>query len=141
VKVDSICLQHKYDRRFVLLCDKNYNPISEENADQKKTRNKAFYVRFPDGFIGVYSSLEGPVLFVNDDKKLFNDPTWSVSVKKRAEVNEVSFGGLSNEALVFEYPVVELDLLNPWSEEPFDDFFIWLTSKRDDREFIEIWTD
>ncbi len=136
-----VYLRHKNDRRCVLVCDRNYNPISEEDVGQGKPRNKAFYVKFPGGFVGVYSSVEGPVLFVNEGKSLFTDPSWAVSVHRQAGVNEVSFIGLAQGTLVFEYPVVELDPLDPWSEEQFDDFFIWLTKKRHDREFIDMWTE
>ncbi|WP_141676586.1 hypothetical protein [Pseudomonas bananamidigenes] len=139
--MDTILLRHKSDRRFLLLCDEKYNPISEERSGQGVPRNKAFYVRFPGGFMGVYSSPEGPVFFVNDHKMLFSDPAWRVSVHKKMDVNEVFFAGLTKGDLAFEYSVVELDPLDPWSEEEFDDFYIWLTKKRNNREFIDIWTD
>lgn len=139
--MNHIYMRHKNDRRLVLLCDKNYNPISEEYIGKNEPRSKAFYVGFCDGFIGVYSSVEGPVLFINDCKYLFADPSWNIRVQKNLGVNEVSFVGLDQSSLVFEYSAVELDPLDPWSEEQFDDFFIWLTNKRHDQEFIEMWTE
>jgi hypothetical protein len=141
VTMEYICLQNKTDRRFVLLCDQNFNPISEQDAGQGKPRNKAFYVRFSGGFMGVYSSSKGPVLFVNDRKFFFTDWTWSLSIQKKAGVNKVDFTGLTHDVLMIEYLPVELDPLDPWSEEQFDDFFIWLVNKRHDREFIGMWTD
>jgi hypothetical protein len=139
--MENIYIRHKNNKDCVLLCDENYNPIDEEAAGTTRPRNKAFYVRFPDGFIGVYSSDQGPVLFVNANKFLFTDPSWSVSVRKKGTQNEVKFVDLFPVPQAFECPAVELDPLDPWSEEQFDDFFIWLTKKRDDREFIDMWTD
>lgn len=134
-------LQNKTDRCFALLCDQDFNPILEQEIGEKRPRNKAFYVGFSGGFIGVYSSVEGPVLFVNRGKYLFTDWSWDVSIKKMAGVNEAEFTGLGQCALIIEYLPVELDSLDPWSEEQFDDFYIWLVNKRHDREFIGMWTD
>lgn len=139
--MEHIYIRHKNDKSLVLSCDKNYNPLREESAGANKPRNKAFYVKFHGDFIGVYSSIHGPVLFVNANKHLFTDPSWSVSVQKKGGQNEVAFVGLGQGLEAFEYPVVELDPLDPWSEDLFDDFFIWLEKKRWDREFIDMWTD
>lgn len=139
--MEYIVFQHKSDRRFVLLCDEDYNPIIEEESGQREPRNKALYASFAGGFAGVYSSIEGPVLFVNRSKILFSDPSWSVSVKKNGDTNKVKFSGLNSSVLEFEYPAVKLDAMDPWSEEQFDDFFIWLTNKRHDREFMDVWTE
>ena len=141
--MEHIYIRHKNDRGLVLLCDATYGPVAEKATGNAKPRNKAFYVRFPDGFIGVYSSVHGPVLFVNSSKYLFIDSSWSVSVQKKGALNEVKFAGLDqgSRSFQFEYAAVELDPLDPWSEEQFDDFFIWMTKKRCDREFIGMWTD
>lgn len=136
-----VYIRHKNDRSLLLSCDENYTPLAERHAGINKPRSKAFYVGFPGGFAGVYASPDGPTLFVNADKHLFHDPSWDVSVRKMGKNNQVSFTGLAQGPLTFEYPVVELDPLDPWSEEAFDDFFIWLAAKRNDQEFIQMWTD
>ncbi|HEV7813496.1 MAG TPA: hypothetical protein VGP06_00165 [Janthinobacterium sp.] len=85
--------------------------------------------------------MNGPILFINGSKYPFTDPSWKVVVQKNARINEVRFTGPEQKNLTFAYPAVELDPMDPWSEESFDDFFIWLTTKRDDQEFIEMWTE
>lgn len=87
--------------------------------EYNKPRNNAFYVKFPGGFIGVYSSTDGPVLFVNDGQYFFTDPTWSVSAQRRADVKEVSLIG-SQGILIFEYSFVALESLGVWSKVQFD---------------------
>jgi hypothetical protein len=137
----TIFIRNKNDKNLLLACDEGCSPLSEGVAGMNKPRAKAFYVKFPGGFAGVYSSPQGPVAFVNGEKRLFIDPAWSVWVQKVEGVNKVSLAGLSREPMTFEYPAVELDPLDPWSEEEFDDFFIWLMRKRSDQEFIQMWTD
>jgi len=137
----TIYIRNKNDRNLLLACDENYDPLSEEVAGTNEPRSKAFYIRFAGGVVGVYSSSQGPVAFVNSEKRLFTDPGWSVSVQRMGATNEVSFTGLGDEISTFEYPTVKLDPLDPWSEEDFDDFFIWLTRKRNDQEFIRMWTE
>jgi hypothetical protein len=139
--MNKIYIRNKTDKNLVLLCDSEYTPISEETAEHKPAQDKAFYVKFPGGFIGVYSSMNGPILFINGSKYPFTDPSWKVVVQKNARINEVRFTGPEQKNLTFAYPAVELDPMDPWSEESFDDFFIWLTTKRDDQEFIEMWTE
>lgn len=137
----TIFIRNKNDKSLLLSCDEGYEPMSENVAGANKPRAKAFYVKVPGGFAGVYSSSQGPVAFVNGEKRLFTDPAWSVSVQKMGVTNKVSLTGLSREPMTFEYPTVKLDPLDPWSEEEFDDFFIWLVRKRSDQEFIQMWTD
>lgn len=139
--MDHVYFQHKNDRHRVLACDQDYCPISEEDIAQKELRNRALYVRFPQGFIGVYSSPAGPVLFVNNSKHVFSDWSWNVSVQKGDGFNTFSLIGLTADPLVFDYPEVELCPMDPWSEEVFDNFFLWLANKRHDREFMDMWTE
>jgi hypothetical protein len=139
--MSAIYVRHKNVPGRVLVCDSDYRPLSEEISAQYKPRNKAFYTACAAGFIGVYSSSRGPVLFINERKFLFADAAWSVSVQKGGATNRVTFTGLEQEPLTFDVPVTELDPLDPWSEEQFDDFFLWLETKRSDRELIAMWTD
>lgn len=133
-------LKHKSDRSLVLKCDCDHNPLVEEKLIGLRPKSPAAYLRFPDGFIGVYPSPAGPVLFVNDQKYLFTDPSWQVSVAKFGTMNEVTFTGFAGGDLNFRYPAVELDPLDPWSEEEFDDLFIWLTTHKDSSSLIRMWT-
>ncbi|HZV64532.1 MAG TPA: hypothetical protein VFG03_06455 [Telluria sp.] len=103
--------------------------------------SEAAYVTFPDGYIGVYSSKDGPVLFVNNKKYLFTDQSWKISVREGSVNNKVRLSALNQSDIEFEYSKPVLDVLDPWSEKQFDDFYIWLSQKRDNREFIGMWTD
>lgn len=123
------------------MCDEHFVPLAEMPIGQVQPRDKAFYVEIPHGYIGVFSSINGPVLFIDRDKYLFSDPSWRVSVRKGPENNEVWFSNLIGADLHFKYKKVELDVLDPWSEEQFDDFFIWVSLKRNDCEFIDMWRD
>lgn len=137
----NLFLRNKNNKSVLLKCDDQFKPLVEMPIGQLRPRDKAFYVGVPDGYIGVYSSKNGPVLFINNDQYLFVDPIWKVSVKEGLVNNEVWFSNLMAHDLHFEYKKVELDPLDPWSEKQFDDFFIWLSSKRDNREFIDMWTE
>lgn len=136
-----IYVRHKNELKKFLVCNEDYIPIREEYIERKMPYRKSFYTRFVDGYIGVYSSLQGPVLFVNNKKYLFKDESWGICVKKKNAENKVIFSGLDGEDLVFDSPLVPVDNLNPWSEEGFDDFFLWLESHRYNQEFIRIWTE
>lgn len=136
-----VYIMNKNDHEKILICDENINPISERVDKNIAPRSKAFYVKFPGGYIGAYASMGGPMLFLNNEKYNFKDSSWGVSVRKGGKVNEACFYGFSQGDFSFEYPVVELDPLDPWSEEQFDDFYIWLAMKKNDPEFIDMWTE
>lgn len=139
--MNEIYIRHKNAGNRMLVCDGDYRPLTEVSGGQHKPRNKAFYIKCSVGYIGVYSSPQGPVLFLNDQKFLFTDAAWTVSVQKNGATNRASFTGLGQAPLAFDYPATELDPSDPWSEEQFDDFFIWLETKRSDRELVAMWTD
>jgi hypothetical protein len=135
-----IYVKHEYDRSLVLKCDRHYIPIAEEKLVGDRPNCFASYLGFPGGFLGTYPSPAGPIFFVNNQKYLFTDPSWHISVAKYGPENEVTFTGLIDGKLVFRYPAVELDPINPWSDEEHDDFFIWLMTHKDDPYTIRILT-
>lgn len=136
----NIYIRHKVDTSVVLVCDDNFNPVKEASAAHQKLEDKACYVSFAGCFFGVYSSVDGPVMFVNDEKYLFADKCWAVLVRPGKQMNTVVFSGLKSGIFSFDYPPVKLDPLDPWLEEEFDDFFIWLSKQRSNGEFVRMWT-
>jgi hypothetical protein len=139
--MENVYISHKNRKDVVLKCDDNIVPLSEVESDRHTPREKAFYVNVPNGYMGVYSSKDGPVLFLNNEKYRFSDKSWQVSVHEDVACNEVHFSNLSGKDISFKYEKVILDELDPWSQKEVDDFFIWLSLKRDRRGFIELWTD
>ncbi|MFK3799397.1 hypothetical protein [Pseudomonas sp. NPDC088444] len=133
-------IRHKTDRGVILICDQDFNPVKETIAAGQKLQDKACYISLGGYVFGVYPSVEGPVMFIDSEKYLFTDERWAVSVQPGREMNKVVFSGLRSNDFNFEYPTVNLDPLDPWSEEEFDDYFKWLSKQRSNAEFIRMWT-
>jgi hypothetical protein len=140
--MNNIFLGHKTDRKKFLLCDEIMNPIQEvfELPLNSKQMAKAFYVNFPNGYMGAFATTKGPCFFINRDKYDFTDSSWCVHVEKFINHNHVSFKGLQSGDLAFDYSRIKINSADMWGEENLDDFYIWLEQARAKKELIEMWT-
>ncbi len=137
----NIYMRHKREKDRFLVCNENYSPLYEEHIRSPMPYTKSFYTDFTKGYMGVYSSKQGPTLFINNDKYLFTDPSWNITIKRNGKSRHICFSGLREQDLAFEAQAFPTDECDPWSEEEFDDFFVWLESHRSNQELIKIWTD
>jgi hypothetical protein len=138
--MNELYIRHKNLKDRMLVCDTQYRLLHEVSSVPHKLRDKAFYTHCSVGYVGVYSSPQGPILFINDRQFPFTDAAWNITVQRKKAVNQVTFTGINEGPLTFDHPLVEPDPLDPWSEVAFDDFFNWLATKRTDLELIGMWT-
>src|SRR4051812_29889730 len=96
-------VRNKTDSGVCLMCTEDIIPLAEVPLEQQTLRKKAFYVKVPEGFIGVHSSPNGPVLFINEKKFPFSDLRWSVSVMEGERTNVAKLTGLDGETFEIEY--------------------------------------
>ena len=97
---------HKLDPKRDLVCDDAMRPLQEAPADPARPRRrKAFYVTFPGGYIGAFSSPAGPMLFVNGEQYAFRDPSWSVRVEMKGDARRAVFDGLRTSPLILSIHV------------------------------------
>jgi hypothetical protein len=113
----------------VLITDEGRTSFQEaDRPPEIKDRDleRGFYVNVPGGFVGVVSSPDGPVLFINNDKYLLDPDVITITTEDKGDERAVSItraGSLlfthQYKKLVFGYDV--------WSsEEDATDFFLWL---------------
>ncbi|WP_298450331.1 hypothetical protein [uncultured Marinobacter sp.] len=132
-------IRNKVSKNKCLRYSCEFGPVEEVDVGSVllNPRMKACYVRFSKGFLGVIGSVSGPVLFFNDRRFYFSNPNWNVKVENK-NVFYLFENGI--EVLKEKYNSPPLDELDPWSDEESEDFFIWLEAKRNDEEFMEMWT-
>lgn len=135
-------IRHKNSVDVVLEYDSEIGPVREININSHSVslRSKACYVSFSDGFAGVLGTSVGPVLFINCRKYQFSDARWKARIDKEGESNTFTLNEAGKDTVKITYHPFEVDALDPWSEESFDDFYSWVIGKRADSEFFEIWS-
>ncbi|WP_157209753.1 hypothetical protein [Marinimicrobium agarilyticum] len=83
----------------------------------------------------------GPWLLVNQKEYHFTDSEWKVEVEILKGENVFRLWVRRELVIEETYSPAPVDDLDPWSDEESEDLFVWLTRKRNDEEFIELWTD
>ena len=138
----DIYIRHKSQNKKYLKYNHEIGPVAEVDSGSMTglPYSKACYTILTKGFLGVVGSMTGPFLFTNEEKFDFADLSWSVNVVKGKAKNTFYLLKYDIEVLTEEYVPPSIDVLDPWSDEESEDFFIWLESKRTDEEFIEMWT-
>lgn len=137
-----IFLRNRNDENKMLKYSLDFGPIDEikKSKSSEKPRNKACYVKHQDKYLGVIGTPSGPIFFINNSFYPFLDTTWSVRVDKKENYNIFTFIKNGIEKIRIEYTPPKIDELDPWSDEESEDFYIWVSAKRKDKEFIVMWT-
>lgn len=135
----EIYIRNKISKEKYLRYSYEFGPIEEVGVGSVllNPRVKSCYVKFSKGFLGVVGSISGPFFFINEHIFYFSDLNWTVKVE-----NKNVFYLFENGVEVFKekYSSPPLDELDPWSDDESVDFFIWLEAKRNNEEFVEMWT-
>ncbi len=140
--MNLIFLTNKSDRNQLLRYSHESGPIDEcpRISCQYKPTPRGVYAKFDGMFVGAIGSKLGPFLFIGTQEYYFSDKSWSVKTFKEENRNVFSLINKGVVSLSIEYKPLDLDELDPWSDDESEDFFIWLEAKRNDEEFIEMWT-
>lgn len=128
----------------ILEYDTSVGPLKEVSAstvsegDVVKLGN---YIKLNGKYYGVYATSGGPCFFYQEAKFLLNDPGCAIQHTKGEDQH--NFRLAYNEKLIIDLDYDHWDDLDidPWSEEDFIDFFIWLTKSSSNQEFISMWTE
>ncbi|WP_024462243.1 hypothetical protein [Marinimicrobium sp. LS-A18] len=136
-------IKNKTDRNRLLNVDLDSGRTQEISRSETTLppRKKGFFEKWSKGYMCVLSGESGPFLKIGQKDYSFKSPEWRVEVEKAGTVN--IFRLWDGGSLVIEelYKPPSLDDLDPWSDEESEDFFLWLSRKKNDEEFIEMWTD
>ena len=128
----------------ILEYDTSAGPLKEVSASsvpEEKIAKLGNYIKLNGKYYGVYATPDGPCFFYQADKFLLNDPS-SVFRHTRGE-GQHHFRFTYNDKVIIDLEYDHWDDLDidPWSEEDFIDFFIWLTKSSSNQEFISMWTE
>lgn len=135
-------IKNKIDDDILLVCDDKFTPLYEIQRETvaQKGIPKAFYINTPYGFMGAYASPQGPIFFINNEKYLFSDRTWEITVNKGEKQNQIIVKRKNKDDMIFSNIHTCDDPADIWQDENLDDPFIWLSIKKHDQNLIEMWT-
>ncbi|WP_415891270.1 hypothetical protein ACMXYV_08115 [Neptuniibacter sp. SY11_33] len=125
----------------ILFDDQNTKVEIERSLVDGMIMPKGFYIKENDCFLGVFSSNEGPVFFVGDQNFRFCDEGWDILVTEKGCKRTAEIKKGDEDLISISYTAPKIDELDPWSDKSSVDFYHWLKSRRNDKEFIEMWTD
>jgi len=115
--------------------------VSPANVSEEKIAKLGNYIKLNDKYYGTYATPNGPCFFYQTDKFLLNDPGSEFLHFKGTDRHHFKFK--YNDKLIIDLEYDRWDDLDidPWSDEDFIDFFIWLTKSSSNQEFIKMWTE
>ncbi|ODC03113.1 hypothetical protein BFW38_05695 [Terasakiispira papahanaumokuakeensis] len=129
---------------YILEYDTSTGPLNEVsalNVPEKKIEKLGNYIKLDKIYYGVYATPDGPCFFFNNQKILLNDPKVKFEHSKGKEQHyfRLTYNGEIKIDLKYDHwDDIDID---PWAEEDFIDFFIWLTKSSGNQEFISMWTE
>jgi hypothetical protein len=128
----------------VLEYDTSAGPLKEgsaSNVQEERIAKLGNYIKLNGMYYGVYATPNGPCFFYQNDEFLINDPG-SVFQHTKGDVQH-NFRFIYKGQVVIDLNYDHWDDLNidPWSDEEFIDFFIWLTKVSSNQEIINMWTE
>lgn len=135
-------IKRKSDRNLLVDVDFDSGQVKEIKRSDSKERPvpKAFFEKYSKGYLYVLASERGPVLKVNGKSYYFIDPDWHAEVEKSGQIGVFRLWQGQNLELEERYSRPNVDELDPWSDEESEDFFVWVSEKKNDAELIEMWT-
>jgi hypothetical protein len=102
------------------------------------------YKNTDTGFIGVFASDIGPVLFINQDTYALIKDDYDIELIKKGKnlkKREFTFCYKEKEIYRTEYDEVICYYANPYEEdEVFRDFFVWMYKNKTDENFYRYYT-
>ncbi|MBU2072485.1 MAG: hypothetical protein KKE72_15640 [Gammaproteobacteria bacterium] len=128
----------------ILEYDTSAGPLKEVSVSsvaEKKIAKHGTYIKLDGKYYGIYATANGPCFFFQDDEFLLRDPDAVFQHESREKQHYFRF--TYNDKVVIDLTYDHWDDLDidPWSDEDFIDFFIWLTKSSGDQEFINMWTE
>lgn len=96
------------------------------------------YVHKDDQIIGIYASVDGPVIILNENEYVQKIDKLKFDIEE-ASMNERKFTIIKDNVTIYElkYPKIEFVDYDPWSSEDDVDFFCWLVKMSKKNDFIE----
>ncbi|WP_347330489.1 hypothetical protein [Marinimicrobium locisalis] len=136
-------VKNKADKSRLLDIDLNSGRTQEMSRSEATVspKKKGFFEEWSRGYMYVLSGKSGPYLTVGQRKYYFSNPEWSAEVEKLKDENVFRLWERGRLVIEELYSPPQVDDLDPWSDEESEDFFVWLSNKKNDEEFIEMWTD
>lgn len=137
-----------FRNRDVFNCILEYDtlagPLKEtsiSSVPEEKIAKLGNYIKLDGKYYGIYATSNGPCFFYQDDKFLLN--SLGVVFQHTRGESQHYFRFIYNGKVVIDLKYDHWDDLDidPWSEEDFIDFFIWLTKSSSNQEFINMWTE
>lgn len=137
-------IKNKSDQNRLLKVDLSCGRIQEicrSEGTFPPPIQKGFFEKWSKGYMYALSGSNGPCLTVGTRSYDFRSPEWKAEVEKLGNGNV--FRLCEEGRLVIEelYSPPSVDELDPWSDEESEDFFVWISNKKNDEELIEMWTD
>ncbi len=127
----------------VLQYDDVLGPIKELPASDvgvSQILELANYIKLNDKYFGLIASSEGPCLFVQKDKFPLNNIDIKVFHRRGEESHHFKMERKGVIVIDEIYPRWQDLDIDPWSDEDFIDFFIFITNAARNPEFIQMWT-
>ncbi|MCP3872106.1 MAG: hypothetical protein GY699_02985 [Desulfobacteraceae bacterium] len=133
----SIYLQNfeKYQDVLEYRDDASYSIQSKNDIVVEETNG--VYVYKDGKVIGIYSSIDGPVIIINDYRYIVRTDRLQFEIEELS-MNERKFTITKNGVTIFElqYPKIQFVDFDPWSSEDDVDFFCWIVKMSKKNNFI-----
>ena len=128
----------------ILEYDTSTGPVKEVSASsvpEGEISELGNYIKLSGEYYGIYATKNGPCFFYQADRFLLND-LGTVFQHSRGE-DKHHFRFIHDGQVIIDLKYDHWDDLDidPWSEEDFVDFFIWLTKSSSSQEFLSLWTE
>lgn len=138
-----IILRNRDVYNSALQFDSERGPINEilstEIPDQEIFK-QGNYIKHGGHFFGIYATEIGPKFFRDYDSFLLNDPKLIFQHIKGYPQHHFKFFYDEKELMSLSYDHWDDLDIDPWSDEDFIDFFIWITKSYKNPQFIHLWT-
>ncbi len=139
--VKTIYLQNfeKYQEVLAYHANGDYHIRSQIDVTEEKT--KGTYVSKENTIIGIYASIDGPVVFLNHEKYYLKTDNLQFDIEERSDSRR-KFKLTKSGVPIYEYtyPRTEFVDYDPWSSEDDVDFFSWLVKISQKDHFVMNYT-
>lgn len=142
-KINPIAIQNHDMYKMICVYDTTTGDCSEMERSELEDLNKTwrgFYTKKANNLIGVFATNKGPVFFVNSDMYLLAQNDWNFHVEVFPEKSIFSFVYNDEEHYKLEYTRPKELGVNPYADEEFMDFFVWMAKNKANKNFIGFYT-
>ncbi|MFP8965675.1 hypothetical protein ACKC9G_03730 [Pokkaliibacter sp. CJK22405] len=129
---------------YLLEYDNNLGPlreISAANTPDSNIEKKGTYIKLGADFFGIIASKNGPLFFANQQQFPINSTELTFTHSRGEEQHTFTCHYQGKQIINLTYDRWDDIDIDPWSDEDFIDFFIWLTKSSKNHDFINQWTD